>query len=170
MRQEVIADIDQSIEQSYNQLQGDWRDWLEVARRYEHKVPYHDRLDIRHDIMLELHRARQRDGKPIPILRAYRIASLTVALYWRRLKRVPMMVSLNTEVEDEEGNITELIETVADDNALDLSAWMDMRLWLQGCPLRLVKIACKRLSGIPLSNKERNYLWHYRQKERRPLF
>jgi hypothetical protein len=37
--------------------------------------------------MIELDRAEKRDGKPLPILRAYRIASLTVALYWRTFNR-----------------------------------------------------------------------------------
>jgi len=169
MREEVIADIKQSINRGYQKLQGEWRDWLEVAKRYEHKVLKQDRLDIRHDIMLELHRARQRDGKPIPKLRAYRIASLVVALYWRQLKR-HQAISLNKEVEDEEGNITELIDTVADDKAIDISAWLDTRLWLQGCPLRLIKIGVKIRYGIALTNKERQYLWYFRHKEQKRLF
>ena len=80
------VDLDQLrlIEQSYDQLDGEWLDWLAVARKYEGKVPSQDRYDVRHDIMIELARARARDGEPIPILRAYRIASLTVALYWRQ--------------------------------------------------------------------------------------
>jgi len=85
---EVATEIANQADQSYDQLDGEWGDWLEVARRYEHKVPAQDRLDIRHDIIVELHRARQRDCKPLPQLRAYRIASLMVALYWReRVKR-----------------------------------------------------------------------------------
>ncbi len=80
------------IEQSYNQLDGEWRDWLEVARRYERKVPLQDRPDTRHNIMVELHRATNRDGKPLPILRAYRIASLTVALYWREQNKLQVKV------------------------------------------------------------------------------
>lgn len=71
------------IEQSYDQLDGEWLEWLAVARKYESKVPSQDRYDIRHNIMIELARARARDCQPIPLLRAYRIASLTVALYWR---------------------------------------------------------------------------------------
>jgi len=169
MRQEVVQDIETSVEQSYNQLQGDWRDWLEVARKYEHKVPRQDRLDIRHDIMLELHKARQRDGKPLPELRAYRIASLVVALYWRKAKRQPTMISLNTEVDDGEGNTTELIDTVADDKALDIPQWVDYRLWLQGCPLRLIKIAVKRQNGIALTPKDKQYLWRFRRREQKTL-
>ena len=170
MRQEVIYDIDQSINQSYNQLEGEWLDWLEVAKKYEHKVPSQDRLDIRHNILLELYHARQRDGKPIPILRAYRIASLTVALYWRQLKRQPTMLSLEADIQLDEGETIQLKDTIADDNAIDLSAWHDAKTWLLGCPMRLVQIAHKRLNGQALTNTERQYLWRFRQKEQKRLF
>ena len=155
---------------SYDQLQGEWRDWLEVACKYEHKVPAQDRYDIRHIIMIELAKARARDGEPIPTLRAYRIASLTVALYWRQLKRQPTMLSLNTEIDDGDGNTTELMETVADDKAIDLDAWLDARTWLLGCPKRLIDIAHKRLNGIPLNAKDKMYLQRFRQREQKRLF
>jgi len=169
MRQEVIADIDQSINQSYDQLDGEWREWLEVAKRYEHRVPTEDRLDIRHDIIIELYRARHRDGKPIPILRAYRIASLMVALYWRQLKRQPTMLSLDADIQLEDGEVVQLKDTIADDNAIDLEAWHDAKTWLLGCPMRLVQIAKKRLNGQALTAKERQYLWRFRQKEQKRL-
>ena len=77
-----------AIEQSYDQLEGEYRDWLAVARKYEGKVHSQDRYDVRHNILIELATARARDGRPIPLLRAYRIASFTRACYWRdRLKR-----------------------------------------------------------------------------------
>ncbi|MBA7475280.1 hypothetical protein ES707_10646 [subsurface metagenome] len=169
MRQEVIADIDQSIKQSYDQLEGEWREWLEVARKYEHKVLSQDRLDIRHIILLELYHARQRDGKPIPILRAYRIASLMVALYWRQLKRQPTMLSLEADIQLAEGEIVQLKDTIADDKAIDLSAWLDAKVWLLGCPMRLVQIAHKRLNGQALTNTERQYLWRFRKQEQKKL-
>ena len=68
-------------------LDGAWASYYDVAKTYESKVPLQDREDIRHDIMIELERAERRDGKPLPILRAYRIASLMVALYYRSLNR-----------------------------------------------------------------------------------
>jgi len=37
------------IEATYNQLEGEWRDWLDVARKYEKKIPTQDQLDVRHD-------------------------------------------------------------------------------------------------------------------------
>jgi len=154
---------------SYDRLDGEWLKWYQVAHRFERKVPAQDRGDIRHNIIMELAKARARDGKPIPILRAYRIASLVVALYWRQETRKPTMLSLNSEIGNGDGDTTELIETIADDKAIDLSAWLDARTWLLGCPIRLVQIAHKRLNGIPLDNKEDCYLRRFRRREQKRL-
>ncbi len=154
---------------SYDRLGGEWLKWYQVAHRFEHKVPAQDRGDIRHNIIIELAKARARDGKPIPILRAYRIASLVVALYWRQETRKPIILSLDSKVANGDGDTTELIETIADDKAIDLSAWLDARTWLLGCPIRLVQIARKRVNGLPLTNKEHQYLWRIRRKEQKSL-
>ena len=146
---------------SYDRLSGEWLKWYQVAHRFERKVPAQDRGDIRHNIILELAKARARDGKPIPIPRAYRIASLVVALYWRQETRKPTIFSLNSEIVNGEGDTTELIETIADDKAIDLSAWLDARTWLLGCPIRLVQIAHKKLAGESLTNKEHQYIWYW---------
>lgn len=87
-------ELEALAEQSYDQLEGEWHDWLEVAKRYEHKVPNQDRYDMRHTIIIELAKARERDKKPIPILRAYKIASLTIALYWRLVLKAQVRVCL----------------------------------------------------------------------------
>lgn len=73
----------QTHDNGYDQLDGEWGEWLAVARRYEVKVPSQDRFDMRHTILIELAKCRSRDNQPIPLLRAYRIASLMIALYWR---------------------------------------------------------------------------------------
>jgi len=195
LTQELLA----AAELSYDQLDGEWLDWLLIAKRYEHKVPSQDRYDIRHTIILELAKARRRDGKPIPLLRGYRIASLVVALYWREqvkhqvkvciydgvakelhcqqcryrsgaAKQCPYLAlrpvqSLDDDTTDQEGNGVRLIETVADDHAIDLDAWLDDKKWLLGCPTRLVQIAYKRLGGIPLNSKDQRYFTRQRQKE-----
>ena len=154
---------------SYNRLDGEWLKWYQVAHRFEHKVPAQDRGDIKHNIILELAKARARDGKPIPIPRAYRIASLVVALYWRQETRKPTMLSLNIEIDNGDGDTTELIETIADDKAIDLSAWLDARTWLLGCPIRLVQIAHKKLAGEALNSYERLYLYRFRKREQKTL-
>jgi len=189
----------------YDQLDGEWHDWLEVARKYEHKVPSQDRYDMRHTIIVELHRARSRDGKPIPILRAYRIASLTVALYWRELNKpltrvcvidglakepnnancgykdkptkcrqcpflaVRPIQSLDQATSDYDGNECRLLDTVADDKAIDLDLKLEASDWLLGCPIRLIEIATKKEDGIPLNENDQKYLERYRKKSQLAL-
>lgn len=76
----------------YHGLTGVWESYLKVAQTYEGKIPIQDRDDVRHDIMVELNRAEQRDGKPLPLLRAYRIASICVALFYRSFYRFSVRV------------------------------------------------------------------------------
>ena len=154
---------------SYEHLDGEWRHWYQVAHRFEHKVPAQDRGDIRHTIILELAKARVRDGEPIPTPRAYRIASLMVALYWRKEKSKPTILSLDYQIDSGDGDSTELIETVADDKAIDLDAWLDARTWLLGCPIKLVQIAHKKLNGDKLTPTDSQYLWRYRKREQKTL-
>ena len=61
------------------------------------------------------------------------------------------------------------MDTVADDKAIDLDAWLDARTWLLGCPKRLIVIASKRLKGIELDEKDRQYLSRYRRREQKSL-
>jgi len=151
---------------SYDRLDGEWRQWYETAHRFERKVPTQDRGDIRHNIILELALARSRDGdKPFSVAMMCRVASFVVADYWRKAKSKPTMLSLNTEIEDGDGNTTELINTVADDKAIDLEAWIDARTFLLGCPHRLVQIANKINKGQSLDGKDRKYLWKWRKRE-----
>ena len=83
--------------------------------------------------------------------------------------RLPL--SLNTIIEGIGGDTAELWETLADDRAIDLDAWVDARIWLTGCPRRLVDIAHKRASGIPLDRQEQTYLNHWQlRKAQKALF
>ena len=167
MRQaEFVAESNAIAEQSYSQLKGEWAEWLAVAKRYEHKVPGIDRYDIRHAILIELAKARQRDNKPLPLLRAYRIASLTVALYWRQAMR-RRTVSLDARLDDGDGDATELMDTIADDQAIDLDAWLDAKTWLLGCPIQLIRIAHKRQEGQRLTATDSQYLWRYHKRQQK---
>ncbi|MDP2731392.1 MAG: hypothetical protein Q8O55_13085 [Dehalococcoidales bacterium] len=78
----------------YAGLTGAWASYYDVVRRYESHIPVIDRDDWRHDAMLELERAEARDGKPLPELRAYRIASLMMALYFRNQNRYATRVCI----------------------------------------------------------------------------
>ena len=194
-RAERQQEIEAIAEQSYDQLEGEWQDWYQVAKRYEVKVPYQDRQDIRHTIILELALARTKTTEPIPLYRAYRIASYMVADYWRQQKKLNTgldcrhcskaqrkdckehdlysecpklikVVSLESETVDTEGNRHTLKDTIADDNAIDLDAWLDINTFLLGCPTRLIEIAHKKRTGNPLSWSDHKYWERTIKKER----
>ena len=129
----------------------------------------------------------------------YRIASFTIAQYWRdyykrvngidcghcsnpqrkkckaenlysECPRAIKIESLSKPIVGEDGQISELGELIADNNALDLDAWLDDKLFRQGFPQRLIDIAEKKHDGIPLTAKEQECLHRYRQKYQKTLF
>ena len=151
----------------------DYGKYITVADRYQRKAKWQDREDLNHTIILSLAQAQLRldndGGGQLSDTAMLRIASYECQKYWRAIKRQLTILSLNTEIGDGDGNTTELIDTVADDAAIDLDAWLDARTWLLGCPRRLVVIACKRLKGIALEPKDRDYLRRFRRKEQKSL-
>jgi hypothetical protein len=150
----------------------DWGKYIAVADRFQHKARAQDAEDLNHTIVLSLadaQRAKDNNGGgQLSEVAMLRVASYECQKYWRQQKRLLTILSLNTELNDGDG--IELIDTVADDKAIDLDAWIDARTWLLGCPKRLVVIAGKRLKGIPLTNKEHQYLWRFRQSGQKGLF
>ena len=174
-------------------MEHNWDSYIEIARRFEHKARYQDREDLRHSIIIEIAEAKSRNGdKTFTEATMCRIASYVVADYYRGL-RLPSgnlpcgrcskaqrgkcqrydlysqcrkgveVVSLNSHIEDGEGNSIELIDTIADDSAVDLDAWLDARAWLLGCPKRLIEIAHKMVKGITLNHGDICYLSRFRK-------
>jgi len=84
-------------------------------------------------------------------------------LLYSECPKFHQLVSLNTVVGDD-GHKAELIEFLADDNAIDIVARLDARHILQGFPRRIIQIGYKRYSGYPLDGKEQDYLDHWRKK------
>ena len=66
---------------------------------------------------------------------------------------------------DGDGEAGEVIDFLADDNTVGLDLMLDARRFLLDRPRRLVQIAYKRYSGIPLDTKEQESLRRHRQKE-----
>ena len=185
---------------SYDQLDGDWLTYYQVASKYVHKARYQDRDDLLHTIMLNLAVAGSNNGdKPNNPSWMYRIASFTVAQYWRdyyyrtngidcghcsNLQRkkckagdlyteCPKAItieSLNKPIVGDDGQISELAELIADDKAIDLEAWLDRSLWQLGFPDRLVQVVHKTAYGIPLNRRDQKYLERYRHQEQKSLF
>ena len=147
----------------------DYGKYITVANRYQRKAKYQDREDLNHDIIIALAEAqRAKDnngGGKLSDIAMMRIASYECQKYWRKVRRQSNISSLNTELDNGDGDTTELIETIADDKAIDLDAWIDASVWLLGCPSRLIEIADKRVKSIPLNNAEMIYICRYRKKE-----
>ena len=190
----------------YDLLQGDWLIYYKVASRFSHKAKAQDRDDLLHDIMLTFAEVARNNGyKPFTKATMYRIASYTVANYWRSYYKLThgldcrwcsqaqrqvckeriskpfadnllancpkgiRLESLSKPIVDNEGNLTELGELIADDKATDLEAWLDAKTFLRGCPQRLIDIAIKLIKREALTHYERNHLWRFRQREQKTL-
>ena len=184
----------------YDQLDGDYAVYYKVATKFCHKARFEDREDLLHTIILNLAIAHRNNGhKPDNPSWMYRIASFTVAQYWRDYyKRIsgidcghcsnpqrkkckaenlysecPKAIrieSLSKPIVDGDGHITELGELIADNKTLDLAEWLDINTFLLGCPQRLIDIAEKIRDGEALSEYERLYLFRFRQREQKKLF
>jgi len=152
----------------------DWSKYSKVADKLQHKAIYQDREDLNHTIVLSLARAQERldndGGGHLSDIAMLRIGTYQCQKYWRQQKRLLTILSLNSEVDDGDGNTTELIETLADDKAIDLEAWLTEATWRLGYPQRLVAIACKRVKGISLDGKDRKYLCKVLKRYQKPLF
>jgi len=144
-------------------VEHNWDKYIEIARRFEHKAQFQDREDLKHSIIVRIAEVAERNGnKPFTEWGMLRVASYVVMEYWRQERRQPQM-SLNSHIDDGEGNSIELIDTIADDSAIDLDAWLDAKTWLLGCPKRLIQIAHKRVKGIALDAKDKMYLSRFRK-------
>jgi len=158
---------------AYEHLEGDWALYYKIARYFVHKVKFEDREDFLHDLMLEMAKVKAKyevKGKPLTEAGLMRVASYQVTEYWHTLMRHrPTMLSLNSKADgdgaDGDGEPSEIIDFLADGNAIDIVARLDAKRCLQGMPRRVVQIAYKRYSGQPLNAKEQECLRRYRQKE-----
>jgi len=137
-------------------------------------------------------------GKPLTEAGLMRVASYQVTEYWERQRRLTTwldcgncskeqrrkcreedlyrkcpkyreLVSLDTDIDDGNGSKISLAELIADDKALDLDGWVEVRRILRGLPKRLVQIGYKRYAGIPLDRKERAYFSHHQKKYQKAL-
>ena len=178
--------------------------YIMVADIFQRKAKPEDRQDLRQDVIVALAEVElryQEAGKPpLSTGAMFRVASFTVAEYWRqhfrrtqgidcshcnkaqrlqcqqsldRFAECPkrrLVVSLNAVVAESDGGEVELIDTIADDKAIDLDTWLDRKRFLYSLPVKLVRIAYRKSQGHPLSNTERLYLYRHSKKLReKPL-
>ena len=147
----------------------DWSEYITIADKLQHKAMWQDRQDLNHTIIVSLADAQIRldndDGGQLSDIAMLRIGSYECQKYWRQQKRLLTILSLNTVIDDGDGNTTELLDTLADDKAIDLDQWLDAKTFKLGCPMRLILIARKRRDGIALTETERRYFNRQKAKE-----
>jgi hypothetical protein len=149
--------------------------------------------------MLTLYQVAHSNGqKPMTEPLMYRIASHAVADYWRsrysltnglncgscsqaqrkdckdgwlygECPKALRIESLSKPIIDGEGNMTELGEMIADDKAIDVDDWLDVKVFQAGYPLRLVAIASDIREGKALTEQQRAYLYRFRKKTQQKL-
>jgi hypothetical protein len=137
-------------------------------------------------------------GKPLTEAGLIRVACYEVADYWRKhfrringhdcgrcsqeqrdkckekdlYRECPKAIkieSLDTVVEDSNGDATELHELIADDNAVDVVTRLEARLTLQSYPHRFVIVAYKKYAGYQLTKTEQQYYWREAKKAQKKL-
>jgi hypothetical protein len=175
----------------YDQLPEPYVTYYKIALRFVHKALIDDRQDLLHDIIEGL--ARVAEHKTLSEAAMYRLAEHIKDHYWYRhyayhngldcqhcskaqrakcranwaysdCPRAITLESMNQPIIDSEGNITELAELIADDNALDLDEWLDAKTFLIGAPIRLKAIAKKRMKAEALTGAEYKYLTKIRKR------
>jgi len=187
----------QPTSNGYDQLPEPHLTYYKVASRFAYKVLADDQEDLLHDIIITL--ADVASHQPLSKPAMYRIASVTVANYWRThykftngldcgscskaqrhkckendlYNQCPKAIKLDylsKPMIDSEGHTTELGELIADDKAIDLDQWVDAKAYLLGCKPRLIAIAEKVRDGEALTTSEQVYLWRYRHTAQMGLF
>ena len=147
----------------------DWSKYIAVADRFQYKAKHQDIEDLNHTIILSLANAQKakdnNGGGQLSDVAMLRVASYECQKYWRQQKRLLTILSLNTEIEDGDGNTTELWETLPDDKAIDIQAWVEDTTWYLGYPKRLVEIAIKLHNGENLTATDSQYLWRFRKRQ-----
>lgn len=147
----------------------------------------------------EIDKERTARGEALTEAGMIRVASYTVMQYWEARREITTgldcqhcnkrqrvncrdndlysqcpklvkIVSLNQEIEDGQGNIVELWETIADDKAIDLNAWIDTNVLLESFPKRLIELVQKKVKGESLALPDRIYLCRFRKNSQISLF
>jgi DNA-directed RNA polymerase specialized sigma24 family protein len=154
---------------SYERLEGEWLERARIARKFVIQVDAQDREDLMHDIIVRLTdvaREYQEKGKPLTRWGMIRVAQYTRLRYYHQKKRWARVagISLNSVVRGNDGDETEMIDTLADDKAIDLDSWLDAKTCYLSSPKRVREAVQKRISGAQLSGWEWKLLRRFRSE------
>jgi DNA-directed RNA polymerase specialized sigma24 family protein len=146
----------------------DWKKYITVASKFQYRARPEDREDLKHDILISLALAEKGNGsrpRKLSENRVIQIARYECQKYWRKLRRRRTgTVSLYNDNPDGDGHRINLIETIPDNEAVDLDRWLDAKAVISRCPKRVLKVAHMILRGEKLHNKEYQLLYRFRHK------
>lgn len=141
-------------------------DAYKIARRACRTVRGFDYDDMVQECILELCKHTDKiTGKA----KAYGYCRMRVRQYWDSINRAISdrgvtwrelnTSSLNVEVEDGDGDTTELVNLLAD--SYSLQRHVEVVTFLKGLPTKVKRIAQRKLDGIRLTNYEKGILADY---------
>jgi len=127
---------------------------LRSAYIFSRKVPREEREDLFQDIALAILRAQTKDEKL-----AYAIARCDWRDWWKKYKN-RSHYSLNTVIDDNEGNSAELIELLVGETEFERKQCdkLDTQAIWNQLPAKIKPIIMNKLIGQPLNSTERSHL------------
>jgi len=136
----------------YGRLEQPWRDWAKIAKSFSYQLDdQSDRADLMHDIIVELYKVAEKYremGKPLTRGGCILVAEYRRLYFYHQKKRWKRVssVDLNSVVQDEDGNETEMIQTILDEKGINVDAWLDFKNYYQNRPKKERKAIRKLIS------------------------
>ena len=158
-------DDDGSNPLSYDKLEQPWHQWAKIAKTFTLQLDNHmDREDLMHNIIVRLAEVAEeyrRKGKPLTKGGCIKVAQYTRLRFYHQKKRWRRVssVSLNSTVEDEDGNKTELIQTLIDPKSMESNRWLDFKRHYLKSPERVKQAICKRVNKGGGNGQLSGYDW-----------
>ena len=141
----------------YDRLPEPWREWAGIAKNFVWQLDdQRDREDLMHNIIVRVAEEYRRQGRPLSKWGAIKVAEYTRLRFYHQKKRWKRVfsVSLNSTVKDEDGNETELIQTILNEKGIDLDTRLDFKNYYQSRPQKerrairkLIRENWRNLSG-----------------------
>lgn len=142
----------------------DWEVAARVAKTvcYQAAIRWDDKEDFVSDVLAEMMERARRDSGGLSTKEMWQAAGCVRSRYRRTYKKAIRNSSLNELIP---GTTLELIETIADDKALDPDALLDAKSRLEQLPPGIVALGRKLERGDPLTANQRLYLSRFRKGE-----
>lgn len=135
---------------SYDRLEQPWHQWAKIASSFIRQLDDpQDREDLLHDIIVRLAEVAEeyrQQGKSLTKGGCIWVAQYTRLRFYHQKKRWRRVssISLESPVRDDDGNETELINTLIEQKRVDLDTWIDAKSHYLNSPER-VKLAIRKL-------------------------